>query len=52
MIYPAVGDIQEVSVNVAVKIAEAIFRSGLAGVRRPRNIRRFIEKKTYRPVYG
>ena len=52
LIYPAVGDIQEVSVNVAVKIAEAIFRSGLAGVRRPKNIRRFIEKKMYRPVYG
>src|SRR6185436_13026293 len=51
LIYPAVKDIGEVSVNVAVKIAEEIFRSGLAGVKRPKNLRAFLEKKMYRPVY-
>jgi malate dehydrogenase (oxaloacetate-decarboxylating)(NADP+) len=51
LIYPAVRDIQKVSINVAVKVAEVIFESGLARVRRPRNIRRFIEKKMYHPVY-
>jgi malate dehydrogenase (oxaloacetate-decarboxylating)(NADP+) len=51
LIYPPVRDIRDVSVNVAVKIAEAIFRRGLAGVKRPKNIRKFIEKKMYRPVY-
>ena len=52
LIYPAVKDIREVSLNVAVEIAEVVFRSGLARVREPKNIRRFIEKKMYRPVYA
>ena len=52
LIYPAVKEIREVSLNVAVKIAEVVFRSGLAGVKRPKNIRKFIEKRMYRPVYA
>ena len=51
LIYPAVRNIREVSVNVAVRIAEVIFKSGRAGVRRPKDIRRFIEKQMYQPVY-
>jgi malate dehydrogenase (oxaloacetate-decarboxylating)(NADP+) len=52
LIYPAVKDIREVSLNVAVKVAEVVFRSGLAGARKPKNIRTFIEKKMYRPIYA
>ena len=51
LIYPAVRNIRKVSVNVAVRIAEVIFESGRSGVRRPRNIRKFIEKQMYQPVY-
>jgi malate dehydrogenase (oxaloacetate-decarboxylating)(NADP+) len=51
LIYPAVRIIREVSVNVAVRIAEAIFESGRAGVRRPKDIRAFIERQMYQPVY-
>jgi malate dehydrogenase (oxaloacetate-decarboxylating)(NADP+) len=51
LIYPAVRNIREVSVNVAVRIAEVIFESGRAGVRRPGNLRAFIRKQTYQPVY-
>jgi len=51
LIYPAVRNIREVSVNVAVRIAKVIFESGQAGVRRPKNIRKFIEKQMYQPVY-
>ncbi len=51
LIYPAVKNIQEVSVNVAVKVAEVIFKSGLARVKRPKNIRKFIMKHMYQPVY-
>jgi len=51
LIYPAVRRIREVSVNVAVRIAGVIFESGMAGVRRPKNIRKFIEKQMYQPVY-
>ena len=51
LIYPPINNIREVSVNVAVKIAEEIFRSGLARVTKPKNIRKFIKSKMYEPVY-
>jgi malate dehydrogenase (oxaloacetate-decarboxylating)(NADP+) len=50
-IYPAVKDIRRVSYEVAVRVAETIFESGLARVKRPRDIRKFIEKRMYQPVY-
>lgn len=51
LIYPQVKDIMKVSLNVAVKIAEEIFRSGLAGIERPKDIRAYIKSKMYEPVY-
>ena len=51
LIYPPIKNIREVSVNVAVKVAEEIFRSGLARVKKPKNIRKFIISKMYEPVY-
>lgn len=51
LIYPNVADILKVSVNVAIKIAEDIFNSGLAGVERPENISDFIKSKMYIPEY-
>jgi malate dehydrogenase (oxaloacetate-decarboxylating)(NADP+) len=51
LIYPHVNDILQVSVNVAEKVAEQIFNSGLAGVERPEDIRAFIKSKMYEPAY-
>ena len=51
LIYPQVKDIMKVSLNVAVKIAEEIFRSGLAGVERPDDLQAFIKSKMYIPEY-
>jgi len=51
LIYPPIKNIREVSINVAVKVAEEIFRSGLARVKKPKNIRKFIKSKMYEPVY-
>jgi malate dehydrogenase (oxaloacetate-decarboxylating)(NADP+) len=51
LIYPPIKNIREVSVNVAVKVAEEIFRSGLARVKKPKNIRKFINSKMYEPIY-
>lgn len=51
LIYPHVNDILQVSVNVAEKVAEQIFISGLAGVKRPKDIRAFIKSKMYAPAY-
>jgi malate dehydrogenase (oxaloacetate-decarboxylating)(NADP+) len=51
LIYPRVNDIMKVSLNVAVKVAEQIFTSGLARVERPNDIREFIKNKMYVPEY-
>jgi len=51
LIYPPIKNIREVSVNVAVKVAEEIFKSGLARVKKPKNIGKFIRSKMYEPVY-
>jgi malate dehydrogenase (oxaloacetate-decarboxylating)(NADP+) len=51
LIYPHVDNIVEVSYNVAVKVAEKIFESGLAGVKTPKDIRAFIKTKMYEPKY-
>jgi malate dehydrogenase (oxaloacetate-decarboxylating)(NADP+) len=51
LIYPPIKNIRNVSLNVAIKVAEEIFRSGLARVKKPKNIRKFIKSKMYEPVY-
>lgn len=51
LIYPDVKNILKVSTNVAVKIVEEIFNSDLAGIKKPRDIRKFIKGKMYKPVY-
>jgi malate dehydrogenase (oxaloacetate-decarboxylating)(NADP+) len=52
LIYPLIDNILEVSHNVAIKIAEKIFESGLAAVKRPKDIGAFIKSKMYEPKYG
>lgn len=52
LIYPPVARIREVSYEAAVKIAEKVFECGLASVRRPHDIRKFIASKMYLPEYG
>ncbi|UOK43881.1 MULTISPECIES: NAD-dependent malic enzyme [Flavobacterium] len=51
LIYPHVDNIAQVSLNVAEKIAEEIFNSGLADVDKPKDIRAFIKSKMYEPDY-
>jgi malate dehydrogenase (oxaloacetate-decarboxylating)(NADP+) len=51
LIYPMVNDILQVSFNVALRVAEEIFDSGLAGISKPDDIRSFIQGKMYRPEY-
>ncbi|MEP7129246.1 MAG: hypothetical protein ABI729_10275 [Chitinophagales bacterium] len=46
-----VDNILEVSYYVAVKIADKIFESGLAGAERP-DISAFIKSKMYEPKYS
>jgi len=51
LIYPPINTILEVSVNIAIRIADEIFDSGLAGIERPSNLEQFIRSKMYQPVY-
>ena len=51
LIYPLIDNILEVSYNVAIKVAEKIFESGLAGIKKPKDIRTFIKSKMYEPKY-
>jgi len=51
LIYPRITDILKVSLNVAVKVSEQIFNSGLAGIKRPKDIRAMIESRMYVPSY-
>lgn len=51
LIYPPIKNIREVSKNVAIKVAEEIFRSGLARVKKPKNLEKFIKNKMYEPLY-
>ena len=51
LIYPLINDILEVSYNVAIKVAEKIFESGLAGIEEPKDLRTFIKSKMYQPKY-
>jgi len=52
LIYPHISEILDVSINVAVKIAEYIFDNDLAGILRPDNIEKFIKSKVYYPSYN
>ena len=51
LIYPQVKDILKVSLNVAVRVAEEIFASGLARIEKPEDIRAFIKSKMFVPMY-
>jgi malate dehydrogenase (oxaloacetate-decarboxylating)(NADP+) len=51
LIYPLINNILTVSYNVAIKVAEKIFETGLAGVKKPEDIAAFIKSKMYEPKY-
>jgi malate dehydrogenase (oxaloacetate-decarboxylating)(NADP+) len=51
MVFPPQSEILNVSLEVAVKVAEAIFDTGLAQVDRPDNIKAWISGMQYQPVY-
>jgi malate dehydrogenase (oxaloacetate-decarboxylating)(NADP+) len=51
MLYPAQSNILETEVTTATRIAEYLFDQGLAQVRRPKDIRSWIEGQLYVPRY-
>lgn len=51
MLYPPQSNILETEITTALRVAEVIFNRGLAGVKRPANLRQFIEAQLYTPEY-
>jgi malate dehydrogenase (oxaloacetate-decarboxylating)(NADP+) len=51
LLYPPQSNILTTEVAVAVKVAETIFAGGLAGVEKPKDVRKLIEGQLYRPEY-
>ena len=50
-VYPSLQHIQEVSAGIAVAVAECVFKEGLASIRKPRNLLKFIRSKMWAPQY-
>jgi len=51
MLFPGQGEILEMEVTTATRVAEYMFDQGLAQVKRPRDIRAWIEGQLYQPHY-
>ena len=52
LLYPPQSDILATELHAAVRVAEAIFERGLAGVPRPKDMAAFIASHTYKPDYA
>jgi malate dehydrogenase (oxaloacetate-decarboxylating)(NADP+) len=51
MLFPSQANILQVEVTTAVQVAEFMFDKGLATVKRPADIRAWIEEQVYKPQY-
>jgi malate dehydrogenase (oxaloacetate-decarboxylating)(NADP+) len=52
LLYPPQSNILQTEVAVAVKVAETIFARKLAGVEKPKDVRKFVEGQLYKPEYA
>jgi malate dehydrogenase (oxaloacetate-decarboxylating)(NADP+) len=51
LLYPPQSNILQTEATVAVKVAETIFARKLAGIEKPKDVRRFVEGQLYEPEY-
>jgi malate dehydrogenase (oxaloacetate-decarboxylating)(NADP+) len=51
MLFPGQANILETEITTATRVAEFMFDEGLAQVKRPRDIRAWIEAQLYKPQY-
>jgi malate dehydrogenase (oxaloacetate-decarboxylating)(NADP+) len=51
MLFPPQSDILEVEIQTAARVATVIFDADLARVKRPANLRSWIERQVYHPQY-
>ncbi|MHB1313492.1 MAG: oxaloacetate-decarboxylating malate dehydrogenase [Gemmatimonadaceae bacterium] len=50
-VYPDLQRIREVSVNIAVAVAEVVFARKLTNMKRPKDIAAYVKAQMYEPVY-
>jgi malate dehydrogenase (oxaloacetate-decarboxylating)(NADP+) len=50
-LYPPLSEIRRVSAAIATEVAGLAWRSGVAGIQRPADVKTAIEEMMYRPVY-
>lgn len=50
-VYPDLRKIRKISQTIAVAVCEMAFDEGLAGVQRPKNIKKWVKNNMYQPVY-
>ena len=50
-IYPSLKQIREISLKIAVEVAEVAYKSKLARVERPNHLESYIRERMYEPVY-
>jgi malate dehydrogenase (oxaloacetate-decarboxylating)(NADP+) len=51
MLYPPQSNILQTEITTALRVAEVIFKRDLAGVKRPTDLRKFLESQLYKPEY-
>jgi len=51
LVFPALDNIRDVSLDIAIAIAEIAFSQGLAGIDRPLDLKDYIAKRMYSPDY-
>ena len=52
MLYPPQSNILQTEVTTALRVAELIFDRGLAGVKRPKDLRAYLESQLYKAEYA
>ena len=52
MLYPPQSNILETEITTALRVAEVIFKRGLPSVKRPADLRKFLESQLYKPEYS
>ena len=51
MLFPSQANILEVEIAIAIRVAEYMFDNGFATVKRPADIRHWVEQQLYKPQY-
>jgi malate dehydrogenase (oxaloacetate-decarboxylating)(NADP+) len=52
LLYPPQSNILPTEIATAQRVAQVIFDRGLAGVKRPKDLRGFLESQLYKPEYS